>query len=142
MVKSLLAQPLTQNNLHLNEQDMCLATKDSRDDSLKRFSLKVRIACFGLLEKPWSFFECLNSGALTNLIAHLSQSKEEQTLQSPCHQSMPRFHLSLLKYAVNSPSPVGIIDLMNMSLISKLRELLMDREAWHAAVHGVVKSRT
>ena len=35
----------------------------------------------------------------------------------------------------------GIIDSMDMSL-SKLQEIVKDRETWHAAIHGVAKSQT
>ena len=35
----------------------------------------------------------------------------------------------------------GITDSMDMNL-SELREMVMDREAWHAVIHGVAKSRT
>ena len=35
----------------------------------------------------------------------------------------------------------GITDTVDMSL-SRLQELVMDREAWHAAVHGIAKNRT
>ena len=35
----------------------------------------------------------------------------------------------------------GIMDLMDVS-VSELQELVMDREAWHAAIHGVTKSGT
>ena len=35
----------------------------------------------------------------------------------------------------------GVTDLMDLSL-GELQELTMDREAWHAAIHGVTKSRT
>ena len=35
----------------------------------------------------------------------------------------------------------GIIDSMDMSL-GRVRELVMDREAWHAVIHGVAKNRT
>ena len=42
---------------------------------------------------------------------------------------------------ITMPTKVCLVEAMDMSL-SNLRELVMDREAWHAAVHGVAKSQT
>ena len=42
---------------------------------------------------------------------------------------------------ITLPTKVRLVKAMDMSL-SKLRELVMDREAWRAVIHGVAKSRT
>ena len=49
--------------------------------------------------------------------------------------------VGLLGHVVDLRLCTWICSVVNMSL-SKLRELVMDREAWHAAIHGVAKSRT
>ena len=55
------------------------------------------------------------------------------------HQASLSFTISLILLKLMSIE--SVTDSLDMGL-SELRELVIDREAWHAAVHGVAKSRT